>query len=346
MLDETQYFYVLIAFGISLLVHYWVIELSHKKGVFLDEYEKVQKVHINPTPRIGGLGIFLSLLFIAADHNWGVPLILTAIPAFIAGFLEDYSGKIKPTQRLGIMCLSPIMAFIILHSSILQYWGGFIIPTYIGVFLSLVLVLALINGVNFSDGQNGLASSSALISTITLCILSYHLKSESFFYILCIIAAAITAFLLYNYPKGRIFLGDGGAYVLGFLLSIISILLTQLYPLQLSPLLIPAILIYPLWEVVFSTLRKIFYDRMSPLHSDHHHLHQLLYRNFALGKSYAVTVMITPFQIIIALVAIAYPNNTLLLSIAIIAYIVLYCTVYTIARAKDFKKLVKAATNE
>src|ERR1044072_2886564 len=137
MLHEVQYFYILIAFSLSMLVHYLVIEVTHRRGIFLDEHDKIQKVHEKPTPRIGGLGIFLSSMFILNDNVLGGYLILAAIPAFIAGFLEDYSGKISPIQRLAIMCLSPVMAFIMIPASLLTNWGFLMAPAVLGMMASV-----------------------------------------------------------------------------------------------------------------------------------------------------------------------------------------------------------------
>src|SRR5690554_7147381 len=109
---SEDYWFIFIAFCLALLVHYIVIELSHRKNLFLDKQIKVQRAHFNPTPRIGGLGIFFASIFIINDHTIGIPLLLSAIPVFFSGFIEDYSEKATPFQRLFIMALSPIMFLI------------------------------------------------------------------------------------------------------------------------------------------------------------------------------------------------------------------------------------------
>lgn len=335
MLLEVQYFYILISFSISLLIHYLIIELTHRKGIFLDEHDKVQKMHHNPTPRIGGLGIFLSSMFILNDNNVGGYLILAGIPAFIAGFLEDYSGKVSPEQRLAIMCLSPVMAFIMIPFSIYTHWSLIEVPALVGMFASLVFIVALVNGVNFTDGQNGLASGTVFFSFLTLSVIAYLLGDKNLFFISLIILAAIFAFLIYNFPKGKIFLGDSGAYFLGFMLPTTAIVIVHKHLDQLSPLIIPAVLIYPLWEVVFSTIRKLFYDKISPLKSDDYHLHQLLYRNKAKGKGYIPTLLILPAQAVMCMLIVTFRNETSILFISILVYIVLYTVVYFIERKID-----------
>lgn len=338
MLHVVQYFYILIAFSFSLLIHYLVIELTHKKGIFLDEHDKVQKVHIKPTPRIGGLGIFLSSMFILNDTILGGYLILAAIPAFIAGFLEDYSGKISPVQRLAIMCLSPVMVFIMIPASLFTNWGFVIVPAMAGMLASVVFIVALVNGVNFTDGQNGLASGSVLISFIAMSIVSYIVGDSSLFYICLVMSAAVLAFLIYNFPNGSIFLGDGGAYLLGFMMAAISIIAIQTHPAKVSPLLVPAMLIYPLWEVAFSTLRKIFIDKISPLRSDDFHLHQLLFRNRSRGKGYLPAIIILPVQAILAIFVILFMNNSFALILIMAGFVFAYSFVYILERKAETVK--------
>lgn len=338
MLHEAQYFYILIAFALSLLIHYLVIELTHRKGIFLDEHEKVQKVHAMPTPRIGGLGIFLSSMFILNDNVLGGYLILAAIPAFIAGFLEDYSGKISPEQRLAIMCLSPIMAFIMIPASMLTQWGSIQVPTIVGICTSVVVIVALVNGVNFTDGQNGLASGTVFISLVTLAVIAFGIKDASLSYICLVMAAAVLAFLIYNFPTGKIFLGDGGAYLLGFMIATLSIITIQRHTTEVSPFLVPALLIYPFWEVIFSTLRKMMYDHISPFRSDDYHLHQLLFRNRAAGKGYLPVLFILPVQAVSASFIVLFRNNSWVLGLIILAYVTIYSSVYVYERRRDALK--------
>lgn len=335
MLHEAQYFYILIAFALSLLIHYLVIQLTHRKGIFLDEHDKIQKMHAIPTPRIGGLGVFLSSMFILNDNVLGGYLLLSSIPAFIAGFLEDYSGKISPEQRLAIICLSPVMAFIMIPDVTLTSLSLIHLPSVIGMMTSSFIIVALVNGVNFTDGQNGLASGTALITFATLAAITYMLGATSLLYICLVMAVAVLAFMLYNFPKGRIFLGDGGAYFLGFMMATVAIVTTQQHTTTVSVLLLPAVLIYPLWEVLFSTIRKVLFDHISPFRSDDYHLHQLLFRNRSGGRGYLPAMLILPAQVLVSVCIILFRNDTSGLLFVMLGYILLYCVVYFYERSVD-----------
>ncbi|PSK94434.1 glycosyltransferase family 4 protein [Taibaiella chishuiensis] len=334
MLDVAEYLYIFIAFALSLLIHYLVIHLTHQRGIFLDEHDKVQKVHDHPTPRIGGLGIFLASMFMLNDQATGGYLMLAAIPAFIAGFLEDYSGKVSPEQRLAIMFLSPVMAIVMLPDSILSQWFFTPAAGILGIVASAVLMVALVNGVNFTDGQNGLASGTVLISLLAMMIIGVQLNDKSVVYVTAIVGASILAFLIYNFPAGKIFLGDGGAYLLGFMLAAIGIIVVQRHRTEVSPFLVVALTVYPLWEVAFSTFRKLFYDHISPFTSDDYHMHQLLYRNHSRGKAYLPVLFLLPAQIVVSCFAIIFYNNTLALILITAVYVVCYVALYFYERRR------------
>lgn len=335
----TQEIYlILLAIGLSLLVHYLIIDLTHKKGIFLDHFEKVQKAHIHPTPRIGGLGIFLSSMLIIVNKDIGASLMIASIPAFLAGFLEDYSGKVAPLQRLAIMFLSPFLAIILLQSATITHIGNFQIPIAISMAFTALISTAMVNGVNFTDGQNGLAGGTVFISTISMCCLAYLLNDNSLVYICAIIAAGVLSFLIYNYPNGKIFLGDGGAYFCGFIITIIAIIIYNRHQSEVSILMIPTLLIYPLWEVTFSTIRKLFIEKISPLRSDKYHLHQLIYRNQAQGKEYLPTLYILPIQIVISYLTMIWYDNSLILMTIIVSYITIYIIVYYYSKKLDIQR--------
>src|SRR5690606_16281539 len=196
MLITAQYFIIGIAFCFSLLIHLLVIRFTHRSGFFLDEQEKIQKAHEVPTPRIGGLGIFLASLFVFYDGDIGGLLALSAIPAFVAGFIEDYSGKVSPLTRLAIMALSPLMAIVMVQDA---GWGmllGSSVPVLITLPLLFVFIVAMINGMNFIDGQNGLAAGSALISSLGISLLAYNFQDASLLFISLLLAGSIAAFLV------------------------------------------------------------------------------------------------------------------------------------------------------
>jgi UDP-N-acetylmuramyl pentapeptide phosphotransferase/UDP-N-acetylglucosamine-1-phosphate transferase len=338
MINIYNLYLILLAGGLSLLVHFLVIDVTHKKGIFMDKFEKIQKAHTLPTPRIGGLGVFLACMIIINDTTLGISLMLAAIPAFIAGFLEDYSGRVAPLQRLAIMLLSPIICSIFLSQSVITHIYNIDIPYMVSITFTILLSLAMVNGVNFIDGQNGLASGSVILSQIGILAVAIALNDYSIAFVSATIIVSTLTFLYFNFPVAKIFLGDGGAYFLGFITAILSICLYTQHIQDVSFLLIPTLLIYPLFEVLFSVIRKLFFDKISPLQSDKYHLHQLLFRNQAHHKHHLPSMFILPLQLCVSIVAILYPHKDWVLMLAMLAFVSVYTALYIYTKRLDMIK--------
>ncbi len=334
-MDSKLLIFVLGAFIVSLLTQYLVIDLSHKKGLFIDDHNSdlPQKLHNEPTPRIGGLGIFAAILFMIKDFEIGLYIILCIIPAFLAGFLEDLYAKISPLRRLLIMSISGVMAIYLIDCVVVDF--SFIsVPTFVGIIVTMIAILGLINGTNMIDGFNGLSSGVCFIIFGTYAIVSYQVGDSVMVYINLICMAALLGFLFFNFPKGRIFLGDGGAYSLGFLLAVISIMLVKRHTNQqnpheyISPWFALVSLIYPVWEVIFSFTRRTLVHRLSPLYPDSKHVHQLIFRNITKQNNPLTTLLIYPIVIIFNTAAILCYNNTMALFVISVVFVILYTLFY------------------
>lgn len=335
-------FYVLGAFLVSLVTQYLVIDLSHKKGIFMDDNNSdlPQKLHNEPTPRIGGLGIFVASLFmvkhVVKDDDLGLYLILCLIPAFLAGFLEDLFAKISPWRRLLIMSVSGGMA-IYLINAVVQDFGFIQVPLIIGIFVSMVAILGLINGTNMIDGFNGLSAGVSFLIFTTFFVVSLVVKDYTMAYISLICMASILGFLIFNFPSGKIFLGDGGAYSLGFLLAIVAIMIVK-RNVQISPWFALVTLIYPVWEVIFSFTRRTLVHRLSPLYPDSKHVHQLIYRNLANQNNPKTTLMIYPVVLVFNTLAILFYDHTWVLFLIAFVFVVLYTIFYFVYSRREISQ--------
>lgn len=337
-MDFSLLIYILTAFIVSLVTNYLVIDLSHKSGIFIDDHtsDLPQKLHHTPTPRIGGLGIFVAILFMVKDMELGFRIILCIIPAFLAGFLEDLLAKITPLRRLIIMSVSGFMAMYLMDSVVTNF-GFMTVPYPIGVFITIVAILGLINGTNLIDGFNGLSSSVSFIIFATYFFISLQVGDHAIAYICLVCMAAILGFFVFNFPSGKIFLGDGGAYSLGFLLAVISILLVNRNP-QISPWFVLVCLIYPVWEVIFSFSRRTLVHRLSPLHPDSKHVHQLIFRNITKGNNPRTTIVIAPFIILMNAVAFYFYNHAFILFVQTIIFICAYTILYFYYSRKEMRE--------
>jgi len=134
---------------------------------------------------------------------------------------------------------------------------------------------------NIIDGYNGLAGMVATIICLALAHVALQVGDRTLAAMLVTLAAATCGFLVWNYPRGMMFAGDGGAYVWGLAIALASIALVQRNS-AVSPWFPMLLLIYPVWETVFSIYRKLMRG-MSPGMADALHFHQLIYRRIVRG---------------------------------------------------------------
>ncbi len=334
-MDYSLLIYVLGAFFASLVTQYLVIDLSHKRGIFIDDHtiDLPQKLHSVPTPRIGGLGIFVAIMFLSKEQELGLYLLLCLIPAFLSGFLEDLLAKISPLRRLLIMSISGAMAIYLIDAVVVDF-GIITVPYWMGIMVTMVAILGLINGTNMIDGFNGLSSGVSFLIFTTYFVVSLRVGDTQMAYINLVCMAAILGFLVFNYPFGKVFLGDGGAYSLGFLLAVLSIMIVKRND-EISPWFALVSLIYPVWEVIFSFTRRTLFHRLSPFYPDSKHVHQLIFRNITKENNPLTTLVIYPVVILFNIAAIIYYDNMLALMGISLLFVVCYTSFYFIYSRRE-----------
>lgn len=280
------------SFAISLLIvrsQKWHGSLSHDHDL-----KGVQKVHTAAVPRIGGLavvgGILLGLalfqeLFpgqVSPSRTARIHLLLGAsLPAFLAGLIEDFTKRVSVRVRLAATALSALVASIALGATVneLDIWGldALLAMTPLAIVATAVFVAGGSNAINIIDGFNGLSGSAIVIMAAGLAAVGLQV-GDTFVAILgALCAGATIGFLMLNYPSGKLFLGDGGAYFLGFWVSEMAVLLLVRHP-ELSAWQILAICGYPIIEVLFSIYRRKVVRKVSPGAPDALHLHGLVFR--------------------------------------------------------------------
>jgi len=322
----------------SLIILIFIIYLSYKYALFLDDAHttKPQNYHENTTPRAGGIGIVLGMLFFIFSPL-GLKLLLPVFFAFLSGIFEDFHNSLSPRFRLGLQIIAAMSA-IWLTDSVVTYLGlGISMPYWMGIFFSTFAIVGMMNAVNIIDGFNGLASGIVLLILLSFGITTYRQENFEMLYIILITGGTIFGFFVLNFPKGKIFLGDGGAYLLGFIISIIGIFLASKYE-SVSPWYILTIFIYPVWEVLFSIMRKLYIGH-SPMQPDSNHLHMLIYRQITHNNpvtSLFIIASTLPFMTISTI----FPNkSTTNITIALV-FIVCYVLLYYILYRKESRNLL------
>jgi len=317
-------------FMVSLSIQYIVIKISHKYSFFMDLHtdEKPQNFHTDTTPRAGGVGIIISMFFLLFTVL-GWKMLLSLILAFLSGIFEDFHHSIKPKIRLILQFIAALSS-VVLTDSVVTYLGfDFTLSYAIGVALSIFAIIGMMNAINIIDGFNGLASSIVTLILLSFGIVAYQVGDSEILDIITIAISSIFAFFLFNFPKGKIFLGDGGAYLLGFIVATIGISLAGHYE-KVSPWYVLAIFIYPVWEVFFSIMRK-FSIGLSPMQPDRYHLHMLVYRQLTQSNPLTalfMTGVTLPFMTLSTIFPERSTSNIAIALTFIISYSLLYYTLY------------------
>ena len=269
----------------ALVVSLVIVGTAHLHGRFsMDHPGAVQKAHEHPTPRIGGVGIYFGLLAAwlalpAGDTADLLGIILLAgLPAWLFGLAEDVTKRVGVLPRLLATMCSGALACLIsgvaltrvdveIIDLVLAYWP-------VAVLFTAFAVGGVANSINIIDGFHGLASGTSILALLAMTVLSV-LAGDAPLAVVCALSAlAVAGFWLVNYPWGKLFMGDGGAYFTGFVLAWVAVLLPMRNP-ETSPWASLMVCAYPFIEVIYSMLRRRI-ERRSMGEPDSEHLHSLL----------------------------------------------------------------------
>lgn len=352
-------FSFLISFLLSTVLTLFIIRLSKKYNAALDkDLTGVQKVHKHAVPRIGGLAIFLAVLGTGAITMWRLPpiaqpaawLLLSATVAFAGGIAEDFTGAVSVLRRLLLTMLAAFLGFFLAGAKVTHIEIAWIDQALSYLWISLpvtvLLVAGIANAVNLIDGFNGLASVVGICMLVSLAYVGLQVQDNLVLTLALILAGATAGFFVWNYPGGLIFLGDGGAYLLGFTLAELAVLLVARNP-QVSPWYAALLLIYPAFETVFSVYRRFYLRKQSPGMPDGIHLHSLIFRRvvrWTVGERDARALtrrnsMTAPYLWLLSLMAVGpatlFWNNTPVLMFCCLLFVCSYVWLY--ARLVRFK---------
>ena len=323
-------YFMLYPFIISLVTLSIIIIIGKKYPFIIDpaNSKRPQHYHSEATSRAGGIGLVLGMSIFMIEPL-GLKLILPVLFAFLSGILEDYHSNISPRIRLGLQLIAATSAIWITNSVVTYLGLGITMPYWLGIFFSAFAIVGMMNAVNIIDGFNGLASGIVLMILLSFGIIAYNHDNIEILHIILIVLGSVLGFFVLNFPKGKIFLGDGGAYLLGFIVAIIGIFLASKYE-NVSPWYILAIFIYPVWEVIFSIIRKL-HSGLSPLHPDDKHLHMLIFKHIT--KNNPLTALffwlwLLPFLSLSTYYANKSNTNIALAILFIFTYLLLYRFLY------------------
>ena len=268
------------AFALSVLV---VLTKRWHGNLTFDRYDGAQKMHKQPTPRIGGASIYLALwivLFFVSPNVRDIllPLLFASVPAFVVGMAEDLTKQVGVSVRLLATMASGFLAWYLTGYSLtrldLSYVDACLTWLPMSVLFTAFAIGGVANAINIVDGLNGLSSLASVLAFLGLAMISKSVGDESLAAVCFLLAMAVAGFFWVNWPLGKIFLGDGGSYFLGFSLAWLSVLLAERHH-NISAFVALLICIHPITEVIFSIFRRIV-RKSHPGHADRLHLHSLI----------------------------------------------------------------------
>lgn len=318
-----------VSFIFAFIADIFIIKYAQKSGLLLDKDSvlKPQKMHYGDIPRAGGFGIMLSLCFVVLFglKYWNLILLVPIFLVFLSGMLEDLHNSLSPKQRLALQVLAALSAIYFFDCVITDI--GIFMPYYIGIIFSVFCIVGIINAMNIIDGFNGLSGGFSVLTLISIACVAYMVCNVSIFYMCIGLIGGILGFLVLNFPKGRIFLGDGGAYLLGFILAFLLIMLTQGENSKVSPWYGLCVMIYPVFEVLFSVYRKKIMRSMSAMEPDGVHFHMLIYKRIT-RSNYKTSILIWILNIPFVFLPVLFFDNTIALIVLSIVFICIYLFIY------------------
>lgn len=277
----------LLVFTVTLLAAAALVITQKWHGRFsLDTAGGIQNHHTEPTPRVGGIAILLGLVsawLLASKevrHLLG-PMLLAGVPAFVFGLMEDVTKRVSIRARLLATMASGALAWyltgIAMQNAGVPPLDWLLQLTPLAVLFTAFAVGGLANAINIIDGFNGLATGAVAIMFGALGLMASNLADYTLANVCYLMAVCSLGFGAVNWPLGKIFLGDGGAYLLGFVLAWLAVLVPMRNP-NVNGIASAMVCLYPVLEVAFSVRRRRHRTGHHPGQADKAHLHHFIHR--------------------------------------------------------------------
>jgi UDP-GlcNAc:undecaprenyl-phosphate GlcNAc-1-phosphate transferase len=316
-----------------------VIRLSRRYGLM--DIPNERKIHKKLISRIGGLSLFLAfiipfgVLVVFQRDLFGIPFrlgcyIAAMLLSFTVGFVDDL---VPIRARYKLVC-QVCTAFIATLSGLtiekFVFFNFFQIKFgYFSYVLTIAWIVAFMNAINLIDGMDGLASGIVAISSIFLFVIGLLMQNILVSFLSIILLGSVIGFYIFNYPPAKIFMGDGGAYFLGFMYSTIGLMgikKTSIAVLFIVPI---VLMLIPIFDAVMVTLRRMKCKKNIFVADKTHIHHRLLQLGFSekhvLFIFYFLVVILGIFSVLIILLPPQYS-----FSVFVLIFLVTFFSFYLI----------------
>lgn len=305
----------LVAFLVNALLTPAILRLAHRFEWY--DHQNARKIHTESTPRLGGVGIFLATVVAAiigiavilgpsAAQAWRSPsiwLILAGLAVMHGVGLYDDFVNLRAVVKLAFQIASALLVAlggVTLGAVSIPWIGTLVLPVWLAYPVTVLWIVAIANALNLIDGADGVAGGVSMIAALFFGLVALGGRSGVTAIIAFALVGALAAFLLYNFPPARIFMGDSGSLTIGFLLAVIPLLGidgTIIGEGAIMPLLpVVTLLFVPIADTSLAIIRRL--ARGLPVHhADREHIHhRLIDRGFGgrrlLAIIYSGTIML------------------------------------------------------
>ncbi len=360
MIFKTHYILFFSSFLISLISIYILIKNAQK--INLVDHPDYRKVHNTSTPQVGGLGIVITFIVIALSSIiidfkiLDISLfelyifIISSSIIFLTGLIDDFKG-ISASNKFLFQIIAALILVIGFQDFQSVEWpfSNYFNSNIYNSILSIFYIVSILNAINLIDGLDGLAGGVSIIITIFFIILS--LLSGliiSDIYILFILLGSLFAFIIFNKPPAKTFLGDTGSLFIGWLFGFISLMYAQKTSFSLAILIPIMALGLPSFDVIFVMLKRFnnkhnyrLKDKLKSIFNpDNNHLHHLMISS-GISKRMAIVLLYVLTIITNFIALVSYMQNVNLVYgiviVLLLIFIVRYIFLWKISRKGKIK---------
>lgn len=268
----------LFSFLVSLSFTFLFWKVGEKYKIYDQASNDPLKIHAESVSCLGGLAMFSAITITYLLDYRLLPIIVAGLFIFLLGFIDDLKwrdkARIKKIYKFVYLIIFSLISTKIL---LMTDFSINLIPIFVVIeILTFISIFILINAINYQDGMDGLAGGVVIISLIGFVVLGDILIAPTSI-------AIILGFLVFNFPPAKIFMGDSGAYFLGFVLAILTMIYLKPYDF-IGLLGIIFILGLPLFDGIYTNLRRLV-KRKSIFSGDREHFFdKLLQRGYSIKK--------------------------------------------------------------
>ena len=341
----------LVAAAISLVAGIILIKIKLPQSFYDSDTRGVQKFHTDKrTPRVGGMAIFCGFALTLAAFLPGAytfTWIGFVFLALLVGLVEDFFKQVPPWARLLLSFVAAFLTCYVFNTGFSRSGWELVdaqLLSYrpVAIAVAIIMLGGVMHSINLIDGYNGLSSGISVMVLLGMFGIAMLVGDTALAILAFVLVCSIAGFMFLNYPFGRIFIGDGGAYMIGYVIATLALLLVGRNP-QVSPWFPLMLVALPVWETLFSMARRRIFMRRPATEPDVLHLHNLVYsklvslwfaRRSATFKNSAVAPVMWVFALLGIIPAMLFWDNTPALFASALAFVFVYCLSYfTLSRA-------------